>query len=841
VGETLHFDRETRYERVTRHFGIFVLAPLLLLAALPSAVHIAQNPYLGMGVHQRLIASVHADGPAERAGAQRGDLILAIDGEPIDGMRDWFRAKAGDYSLHPRVLIVHRDGLDLIFTIQPTKPPRARMIWGYSLWLAGLFFLLMGWWVLAVRRDPVARNFFAFSWIFAVFVLDIPDLRSTPYLTGKEIVTDILQVLLPVFFLRFLLLFPSVGPRSRENRRQLRLILVPPLPLLVLLAFVHLTGTARTSPRLVSAVEVGAMVLLVSYFVAGLVVFARKVLHRERRIQYTKLRVVLLGLFLGLTPFLVALLFGNLAPTSGFSHWEYLGFSLLLVPASFGLGIMRYGALDTAFVVRSSLIYGILTLVVLLGYFLVVGIVGHALTRTFQVSTWPLVIVIVAATSLAVLPLRRAAQRWVDRAFYPARLANRAAIAQLGDDLTGIIDHAEAVDVFLHGLNILYRPRLLSLFLADEEEPLLREVASRRDGDPRPTGRRLDKTSDLARYLDHVRHPVFREELEDLLQAGSSQDESRVLLAELACELLLPLVSGNRLMGFLALGAKAGGALYTQEDLANLRALGMQVASLLESRRLYRESLARKQLEIELKVARDIQAQLLPTEPLEHPGVTVWGHHEPCRAVGGDYFDFFEVAPGRIGFCIADVAGKGIPAALLMSTVRVSFRTESADRLDPDNVIARLNRAVSELLAPGQFVCFFYGIYATQDGLLTYCNAGMDPPLLLRRRGVVERLKKGGPVLGILPTHDYRRGTVRLENGDLLLLYTDGITDQRNPAGEFYDPERLIATLLDDNGAPPAEAPLGDLIGTVFASVSAFGGDDRSDDRTVMLLRPNQL
>jgi sigma-B regulation protein RsbU (phosphoserine phosphatase) len=204
--------------------------------------------------------------------------------------------------------------------------------------------------------------------------------------------------------------------------------------------------------------------------------------------------------------------------------------------------------------------------------------------------------------------------------------------------------------------------------------------------------------------------------------------------------------------------------------------------------------------------------------------------------VGGDYFDYFELAPGQIGFCIADVAGKGIPAALLMSTVRVSFRTEATAQREPERVIDRLNRAVSEILAPGQFVCFFYGIYDTGSRLLTYCNAGMDPPLLLRRDGVLERLKKGGPVLGILTDHTYRRGVVRLHPRDLLVLYTDGITDQCNPAGEFYDEDRLVATIGRDGSGPGDAASLDDLLGAVFASVSAFGGDDRSDDRTLMLL-----
>jgi sigma-B regulation protein RsbU (phosphoserine phosphatase) len=483
----------------------------------------------------------------------------------------------------------------------------------------------------------------------------------------------------------------------------------------------------------------------------------------------------------------------------------------------------------------------LLTALVLLGYLFVVGIVGHLMTRAFQVSTYPLVIIIVAASGLVVLPLRRTAQHWVDRAFYPARLANRSAIVQLGDELTGIIDRDAAVELLLDRLMHLYRPRTLALYLSEGDASVLVPVATRLMDGAERVPERLAAGSGLARYLDRIRRPVFAEELEDLLAVDSAPGISLELLAQLESELLVPLVTGNRLTGFISLGAKTGGRLYGQEDLANLRTLALQLASLLESRRLYEESLAREQLETELKVAREIQSQLLPDAPLTQPGVAMCGRTEPCRAVGGDYFDYFELGEDRVGFCIADVAGKGIPAALLMSSLRVSFRGAAVDGTAPEDVLGRLNRVAAELLAPGQFVCFFYGVLSTRDGLLRYCNAGIDPPLLLRRDGVIERLKKGGPVLGILAEHNYRRGTLALKPDDLLLLYTDGITEQRNAEGEFYDVERLLAVLGAHIRPPVSDGPLEKLLETIFTSVDVFGGNDRSDDRTVILLRRSTL
>jgi sigma-B regulation protein RsbU (phosphoserine phosphatase) len=828
----------TRYERITRRIGLYVIAPLLLLLALPMAVHISHSPYLGMAVRNLTVASLQGGGPADRAHVRVGDRIVAVSGQPTRTMTDYYAALAGDYTLAPRRLILSRRVGDLAVEIQPTRPPRARMVWSYSLWLAGVAFLLIGWWVLARRQDAVARNFFALCMIFAFFLIDVPDYPSHAYLTGKEMLRDLLQLLWPVFFLRFFLLFPSAEVRTTEDRRWHRWLLLPAVVLYGLTLLVHLAAPDPAESRLVTFVQLAALIYFVVYFLAGLFIFARKALRRDRPIQHTKLRVILIGLVGGLLPFLVAMLFGNVEPGTGIPHWEYLGFSLLLVPATFGLAILRYGALDTAFVVRSSLIYGLLTLLVVVGYLVVVVALGHYLTQTFKVSAYPLAIVIIAASGLAILPLRRGIQRWIDKTFYPSRLASRKEVSRLAGDLAGEIDVDGAVATLLDRLDELYRPVALALLLADEPDTAAFAVtAARGDLEPDADNLSLPAESGLTRFLDWVRRPAFAEEFADVVATGDGDSASLTAVSALRSELLVPLVTGNRLSGFLSFGSKSTGALYSQEDLANLRSLAVQTASLLENRRLYRESLARRQLETELSVAKEIQARLLPEAPLKRAGLQLTGRHHACRKVGGDYFDYFPLGDDAVGFCIADVAGKGIPAALLMTTLRVSFRGTATAGVPPEAVVQRLNRTATGLLQTGQFICFFYGTYDLANRVLTYSNAGMDPPLLFRsRQGFVEKLKKGGPVLGVQADHRYRRGTLTLTPGDLVLFYTDGITEERNSEGEFFDLERLI-TLV----ARTRERPLGSILDSIFAAVEEFRGAERSDDKTVMLLATSKL
>lgn len=805
-------------------------APLLLALALPVALNIARGPDFGLSVHELRIVSLRDGGPAAVAGLIPDDRLATVGGSAVRSMAQYYAAMAAAASLEPLEVVVLRDGRPRSATLVPARPTRGSMIRHYSTWLTGLAFLAIGWWVLLQRGDLVARNFFALCLIFAFFLSDVPNHPNVTYMVVKDHLRTLMQYLLPAYFLRFFLLFPSPdrhAPRAATRRVQ-RLLLGPGL--LLYAASAALEPVLRQPPGTAAhgLVQAASLVYALGFFLAGLVVFARRALRRDRPIRRTKMLVVLAGLAAGLLPFLAAMVLVNIVPDTAEGPWPTMALSLVLVPVSFGLAILRYGALDAAFVVRVSLIYGLLTLLLVAAFFLVVVGLGTLLSRVFAVSAYPLLLIIAAGSSLAVQPLRRLVQDWIDHALYPARRVHRRTVAGLGDELAGLIELDDVVAALGGRLCELYRPDTFSVQLSPG--PGVDFAAPDGSG-----GLRADST--LVQLLGRLRRPVFTEEAEDLLFTEDVDASSLALLTRLGAVLLVPLVSGNRLVGFLCFGAKGGGALYTQEDLANLRGLALQVGSIIESRRLYRDVLEQERLEAELAVARDIQARLLPTAPLVTPAYAVAGRNVPCRAVGGDYFDYFLRENGHLALAIADVAGKGVPAALLMTTVCTVFRREAEGGDPPAAVVRRVNARVGERITPGRFVSFFFADLDPGGGLLSYCNAGMDPPVLLRPgSGHHQRLRKGGPVLGAAPDHPYREGALRLAAGDRLFLHTDGLTDERNPAGEFFDVERLLVAVEADLEAEPDE-----LLGRVFAAVDAFGGGSESDDKTAILLSIKEL
>jgi sigma-B regulation protein RsbU (phosphoserine phosphatase) len=331
--------------------------------------------------------------------------------------------------------------------------------------------------------------------------------------------------------------------------------------------------------------------------------------------------------------------------------------------------------------------------------------------------------------------------------------------------------------------------------------------------------------------------PIHAEEIDGLDTETATDDATRRLLEEYDVQLVIPLISGEHLRGFILLGPKPDGSLYNESDVGNLHTFSVQAAALVEIVRLHRESLARKQLETELSVARRIQGNLVPRKPLRVSGARLHGRMDPSREVGGDYFDYFPLDGDRVGFAIADVTGKGVPAALLMTSLRVAFRSAAARLVEPADVVASLDRTIADMGEAALLVCFFYGIYDPATRRLVYSNAGMTPPLLLREgRDYVERLKKGGLMLGIDPEVRHQSGILELGYGDLLALYTDGFDEQPDPAGEFFGEERVVQALMRHRGVD-----LETLCERIFATVEAWGGPDRSDDRTLMLLQVNRL
>jgi len=270
--------------------------------------------------------------------------------------------------------------------------------------------------------------------------------------------------------------------------------------------------------------------------------------------------------------------------------------------------------------------------------------------------------------------------------------------------------------------------------------------------------------------------------------------------------------------------------------LADHRTLGLfanQAAIALENARLHRAALEKERLEREMELAAEIQSRLLPKQAPMLEGFAIAGWNRPARQVGGDYYDFLHLADGRLGLTVGDVSGKGVAAALLVSTLHSAVRL-LLDRIEVGPaLLARLNQHILESSAPNKFITLLLAELDPAAGVLRYVNAGHNPGLLLGRDGSLRTLGPGGLPLGLLPGSTYRSETLSMERGDLLCLYSDGVTECLSPADEEFSIEGLARVLLQTR-----ELPLEEVIEAVDRAATDFScGQPQGDDQTLVLLR----
>jgi len=333
-----------------------------------------------------------------------------------------------------------------------------------------------------------------------------------------------------------------------------------------------------------------------------------------------------------------------------------------------------------------------------------------------------------------------------------------------------------------------------------------------------------------------IRDRVLRERASILMRDIAADEvlglQESIAQQKIRSAMAVPLQTDNDVLGLIIVDSVSLRNRFTAEDLDFLTVLGNVAAIRLDQSRLLRLEEETRILARDLDQAAVIQRSLLPSCAPEIPGFEIAGYNAPCRTVGGDYYDYFRYPDGRIAVILGDVAGKGMPAALLMTSLKGGVQVLAEVTDDVADLMGRLDRTVSANFPRNRFVSLVLAVLDPSTGTLTYCNGGHNPPLLLRANGTVERLAAGGTILGMLPELSYRESRTRLDPGDLLALFSDGIVEAQNDSGEEFGDERLATTLLAarDRGATAViDATLGAVAGW-------SSGHPPEDDITLVVL-----
>jgi sigma-B regulation protein RsbU (phosphoserine phosphatase) len=305
-------------------------------------------------------------------------------------------------------------------------------------------------------------------------------------------------------------------------------------------------------------------------------------------------------------------------------------------------------------------------------------------------------------------------------------------------------------------------------------------------------------------------------------------------LNKVQVSVVVPMQIQNATQGFIFLGEKITKQPYLNSDLEFLQTLGNVAIISLENARLFIETLEKQKMEEEMALARNIQARLLPKTMPDIEHIRIHGINVPSKQVGGDYFDIINIEDQCLGLTIADVSGKGMGAALLMSNLQASLHSLVKEKYPLDKLVGRINNVIYQNTDPEKYITFFYGQLNKSTLTMNYVNAGHNPPYLLHKNGTIDELVTGGIILGMIPDMPYEIGTCQLNKGDMLLMYTDGVTETMTLEDKEYEERRLIE-FLKNSGLKKSP----DIINKeLIADLEKFAaGAPQNDDITILTLQ----
>ena len=334
-----------------------------------------------------------------------------------------------------------------------------------------------------------------------------------------------------------------------------------------------------------------------------------------------------------------------------------------------------------------------------------------------------------------------------------------------------------------------------------------------------------------------VRDKVLKERCSILVRDAQLDDafKGRMSIVEQKVHTMMaaPLQTKDRIIGLIYLDSPFILREFTKDDLNLLTVMANIAAVRIENARLAEVEQTERIMARDLSQAAEIQGRMLPDKAPDVPGADLAGFNMACRTVGGDYYDFFTYPDGRVALALGDVSGKGMPASLMMMALQARVQVLAEDPGNLERFMTRINKATCAKCPSNRFITFFFSVFNAATGDLAYANAGHNPPILVRASGEAEMLAGGGPVLGILPIAPYSEMHAQLDRGDMIVLYSDGVTEANNPEYDEFDEERFIEVLKAHRTEPASQ-----IVQSVIKALTEFtAGAPQADDITLLVAK----
>ena len=832
-----------------------------------------------------------------------GDEVLAINGQPIKQPSDVIEIFHHLDPGTPYTVVIGRGGFAFEARLTSQHIPLIFLIVNgvMSLVIPNIF-LLTGLIVFLLKPDDkqallLALMFGMFT--AAIFALDPVYSGESASMVAVMLAVHLASLFLwPVFF-HFFQIFPEPSPLARRVPRLEVYLYLPQLltilPYWGMLNIVRAFAPEDAPAFVIPALTFITIVVMIGYIAAGLL--SLLINYRQAgRAARRKMRVVVAGSIAGFFPIFLTIglyiVFDLQRTSPRVGQWLVVTalFAFPLFPLSFAYAIIRHQVIPVRLILRRGVRY----LLVSRGFIIIQAVVVFAvlsflLTGTRLAAIDSLgeradIVVTMAATALAIAGLTFLNQRvmpMIDRRFFRETYDAQQVLSELGIEMRRVSTVPQLLERAVAKIQDALHVENVTIFLRDQETAdYTCAISSRLNADGVSTSHRnpslaLSADGALVQRLNRIANPLpvdfdrYLPWTQDILTTELGMNDLRkrenATLRRVRAALLLPVSTKDQLLGIVSLGPRLGDLPFSRDDRHLLMALALQMALAIQNAELVQEIAIEERLRHELAIATTVQQRLFPENPPEMSSLELSGVCYPARGVGGDYYDFIVLDQGKIGIAVADVAGKGISAALLMCTVQASLRSQAPTiNGNLTELVSSMNRLLHVSTDASSYATFFYAQFDERTRLLTYVNAGHNPPMLVRasrsvkaqgvgfapggRAGLeglreeprndtggsdVTLLTKGGPIIGAFNNCVYEQETIQMESGDLLVAYTDGVTEARNADDQEFG-EASLQQIIDSLAHVPAQ----ELSERIVESVREWCGEvPPHDDLTLVVMK----
>jgi Serine phosphatase RsbU, regulator of sigma subunit len=794
---------------------------------------------------------VEPGSPAANAGALPGDVVRSFNGNPVRELNDYLVPEQLIAKSDQTVISVERSGKQL--------PLRLKITGTYFESLSDVNRFAFLFWVLIGGLELAFASFLAFgrphdssalSASLFLAVLTLLNSQSTGSASAfralpvvfKAIIYPVPVLSLEILFFAFF--FCANFPRPLFRWSTWIKVSIPAVLIYAYLVLLNLPLCFGSQPARMFQIGVGtyfdvvkipSLLLLCGYGVAAVVAIVinfRRCDVAERR----RIKLMLVGALIGLGSVLPAaiihdLIYSDLISRSGLISIAF-GLLRIVFLACFVYAVLKHRVFEIPVLLRRSGRY----LLVQRGYLIILGLAGFACTWIFAgalARTFPAA----AAYSVPIGAIFGVALIWVgslvhkrvqdrlDRAFFRSAYDAQQVLEDMAERLRRATSRSQLVELLRQHLERALHPVTLMILIED----LNGRLGSSQD--TAPSSLTVDASASCLKALGHSGKAL------EVAEEDWEKEEFKDF-APLRPECLVPIIGRtDRLLGLLVLGAKFSEEPYSSGDLRLLQSAARQAGLALENISLAEDIAQRLQAEAmaarELAIAREVQSKLLPEASPVLTSLECVGRCIQAKQVGGDFYDFIEYGAGKVALVLADIAGKGISAALLMANLQAQLRSQRIS--SPEDIPAALesvNRQFRKSIELGGFATLFFAFYDDVTGVMTYANCGHAPAVVMRQDGRVHRLESTATVIGAFADWQCELERVDLGESDVLVLYSDGITEAEDHDGELFGEARLLEML---NGCKGLSA--GRLLDVVIGGALDFSSNQQIDDITLVVAK----